>query len=133
MFEYICTMDNRADCNLCGNCVKTCPNSSIRITPRIPTAELWGIKKPKAEHEFLAVVIMGIVFVQNITMLEIWQDILTIISKVTLTTNNNVNFTVAFVISMLIPLIMLWVTAKTIFGYLVRSCRFFIRCLSHRS
>lgn len=114
MFEYVRTMDNSADCNLCGNCVKTCPNNSIRITPRTPTSELWGIKKPKIEHSFLAAVIMGIVFVQNITMLSIWQDILTVISKVTLTTNYNVNFTVAFVISMLIPISMLWVTGKIV-------------------
>ncbi|WP_410515053.1 4Fe-4S binding protein [Paenibacillus sp. BR2-3] len=112
MFEFVRTMDNSADCNLCGNCVKTCPNNSIRITPRTPTAELWGIKKPKVEHAFLAAVIMGIVFVQNITMLEIWQDILNIISKVTQTTSYNVNFTVAFVISMIIPIAMLWIAAK---------------------
>ncbi|MNC20041.1 hypothetical protein D3C75_679830 [compost metagenome] len=105
-------MDNSADCNLCGNCVKTCPNNSIRISPRKPTAELWGIKKPKAEHAFLAAVIMGIVFVQNITMLEIWDSILNGISKVTQTTNYNVNFTVAFIISMILPIAMLWGTAK---------------------
>jgi polyferredoxin len=112
MFEFVRTMDNSADCNLCGNCVKTCPNNSIRISPRKPTAELWGIKKPKAEHAFLAAVIMGIVFVQNITMLEIWQEILDTISKVTQTTNYNVNFTVAFIISMALPIGLLWVTAK---------------------
>lgn len=112
MFQYVRTMDHSADCNLCGNCVKTCPNHSIRITPRTPTVELWGVKKPKAEHACLAAVIMGIVFVQNITMLEIWQDILNVISKVTQTTNYNVNFTVAFVISMMIPIAMLGVTAQ---------------------
>ncbi len=112
MFEFPRTMDNSADCNLCGNCVKTCPNNSIRISPRKPTAELWGIKKPKAEHAFLAAVIMGIVFVQNITMLEIWESILNGISRVTQTTNYNVNFTVAFIISMILPIAMLWGTAK---------------------
>lgn len=112
MFEYVRTMDNSADCNLCGNCVKTCPNNSVRITPRVPTKELWGIKNPKIEHAFLAAVIMGIVFVQNITMLEIWQDILSVISKITQTTNYNVNFTFAFIISMLIPIAMLYIVAK---------------------
>ncbi|WP_232289082.1 4Fe-4S binding protein [Paenibacillus sp. Aloe-11] len=112
MFQFVRTMDDSADCNLCGNCVKSCPNNSIRITPRTPTAELWGIKKPKAEHAFLAAVIMGIVFVQNLTMLGIWQDILKVISKITQTTYYPVNFTVAFVVSMMIPIAMLWGTAK---------------------
>lgn len=112
MFQYVRTMDSSADCNLCGNCVKSCPNNSIRITPRVPTAELWGITNPKTEHAFLAAVIMGIVFVQNITMLEVWQDILLVIGSVTGTTDYNVNFTVAFVISMALPIALLWFTAK---------------------
>ncbi len=112
MFQYVRTMDTSAECNLCGNCVKSCPNNSIRISPRKPTSELWGLKNPKVEHAFLAAVIMGIVFVQNITMLEIWQSILQFISSVTGTTSYNVNFTVAFFISMIIPIGLLWGAAK---------------------
>ncbi len=112
MFQFVRTMDSTADCNLCGNCVKSCPNNSIRISPRIPTAELWGLKNPKMEHAFLAAVIMGIVFVQNITMLEVWEDILTVIGTITGTTNYNVNFTLAFVVSMTLPIILLLGTAK---------------------
>ncbi|HHY73460.1 MAG TPA: exo-alpha-sialidase [Bacillus bacterium] len=57
---------------------------------------------------------MGIVFVQNITMLSIWQEILKIISQVTGTTSYPVNFTVAFIISMIIPVAMLWVTSLVV-------------------
>jgi ferredoxin len=112
MFQFVKTMDSTADCNLCGNCVKTCPNNSIRISPRVPTTELWGIKNPKLEHAFLAAVIMGIVFVQNITMLEGWEEILKIIASVTGTSNYNINFTAAFVVSMILPIILLIGTAK---------------------
>ncbi|HJV32034.1 MAG TPA: 4Fe-4S binding protein [Bacillales bacterium] len=112
MFQFVRTMDSSADCNLCGNCVKSCPNDSIRISPRVPTAELWGIKNPKIEHAFLAAVIMGIVFVQNITMVSVWQDILNAIGAVTGTSNYNVNFTVAYIISMIIPIALLLGTAK---------------------
>ncbi|MFD0827053.1 4Fe-4S binding protein [Neobacillus sp. M.A.Huq-85] len=112
MFQFVRTMDSSADCNLCGNCVKSCPNNSIRISPRVPTSELWGIKKPRLEHTFLAAVIMGIVFVQNITMVAIWQDILKAIGTVTGTDHYNVNFTVAFIISMAIPVCLLFATAK---------------------
>lgn len=111
MFQFVRTMDTSADCNLCGNCVKSCPNSSIRLTPRIPTSELWGLKNPRIEHAFLAAVIMGIVFVQNITMLEILKDILNQIERFTGTGSYPVNFTVAFVLSMLLPIGLLWGTA----------------------
>lgn len=112
MFQFVRTMDSSAECNLCGNCVKSCPNQSIRLSPRVPTSELWNIPKPKIEHAFLAAVIMGIVFVQNITMVEIWQDILDAIGSVTGTDNERVNFTVAYIIAMLIPIGLLFATTK---------------------
>jgi hypothetical protein len=76
MFEFPRTMESNANCNLCANCIKSCPNGSLTLTLRKPTAELWFIRKPKLEEAFLAVVIMGIVFVQNVTMLEVWQGML---------------------------------------------------------
>jgi ferredoxin len=105
-------MESSAECNICANCVKNCPNDSIKITTRIPTKELWGLKNPKLEHASLAAVIMGIVFVQNITMLEPWQAILNAIGTVTRTDSYVVNFTVAFIIAMAIPILLLLGTAK---------------------
>ncbi|WPC39793.1 4Fe-4S binding protein [Clostridium sp. JS66] len=110
MFEFPRIMDTNAECNFCGNCVKSCPNNSIRISRRVPTRELWFIRKPKLEESFLSIVIMGIVFVQNITMLNIWQPILNELEKATGTTSYYVTFTITFIIAMLIPIIMLLVT-----------------------
>lgn len=112
MFQFVRTMDNSAECNLCGDCVKNCPNDSIRISPRKPTMELWGIKKPMLEQSFLAAVIMGIVLVQNVTMLEVWNTILNGIGTVTRTSSFNVNFTIAFIIAMIIPIGTLWYASK---------------------
>ncbi|MEK3992819.1 4Fe-4S binding protein [Robertmurraya sp. FSL R5-0851] len=112
MFQFPRTMDSSAECNICGNCVKNCPNDSIRLSLRVPTKELWGLKNPKLEHASLAAVIMGIVFVQNITMLEIWEDILSIISSFTGTSNYQVNFTIAFIFSMALPILLLLGAAK---------------------
>jgi polyferredoxin len=112
MFQFVRTMDNSAECNLCGDCVKNCPNDSIRISPRKPTMELWGIKKPMLEQSFLAAVIMGIVLVQNVTMLEVWDHILNGIGTVTRTSNFTVNFTIAFIIAMIIPIGTLWYASK---------------------
>lgn len=111
MFEFPKTMDNNARCNLCGNCVKNCPNDSITITPRIPSKELWFIRKPKVEESFLAIVIMGIVFVQNITMLEIWGEAQKWLESVLGTNNYAVLFTVTFMIAMGIPVLMLYLTS----------------------
>jgi len=110
MFEFPKTMDSSADCNLCGNCVKNCPNNSITIKTRKPTQELWSIKKPKFEVAFLSIVIMGIVFVQNITMLKVWDKILAALERTLGTTNYYITFTVTFFIAMFIPVALLTIT-----------------------
>ena len=104
VFEFPRAMDSSSNCNLCGHCIKSCPNDSIRLTPRVATKELWFIKRPKIAESFLAAVIMGIVFIQNITMLEIWEPTLKSLEKILGTTNYNVTFTVAFVVALIIPL-----------------------------
>lgn len=111
MFEFPRVMDTSAQCNLCGDCVKSCPNDSIRLTLRMPTQELWFIRKPRFEQAFLAVVIMGIVFVQNITMLDVWQSILGWLEQVTGTQDYAVTFTVTFLIAMLVPITLLALTS----------------------
>ncbi|MCB8814313.1 4Fe-4S binding protein [Desulfosporosinus sp. SRJS8] len=69
-------MENNTNCNLCGNCIKSCPHDSIRLTPRKPTSQFWSMTRARFEESILAIVIVGIVFVQNITMLEFYQSYL---------------------------------------------------------
>lgn len=111
MFEMPGVMDSSAKCNLCGNCVKVCPNDSVAIKARVPSRELWFIKRPRIEESFLAIIIMGIVFVQNITMLEIWQKAQTFIESITGTTSYAVTFTVTFIIAMSVPVAVLYLTS----------------------
>ncbi len=111
MFEFPRTMDNNANCNLCGDCVKSCPNGSITLKPRFPTKELWLIRKPKFEVAFLAVVIMGIVFVQNITLLDIWGGMLTRLENFLHTESYYATFTVTFLIAMAIPIALLFLAS----------------------
>lgn len=103
MFEFPRQMTSNASCTLCATCIKTCPNDALELTLRPPSKELWFIAKPKFEEAFLAVVIMGIVLVQNITMLEIWNGILKELEQYTGTNNYLVNFTITFLIAMAVP------------------------------
>lgn len=133
MFEFPRQLDSNANCNLCAACIKTCPNDSIQLTVRPPTKELWSIKKPKFEQAFLAVVIMGIVFIQNITMLEGWQPVLRGLERITGTTAYAVNFTIIFLAAIAFPVALLSLAALgaralngrpladnfTIFGYAI--------------
>jgi polyferredoxin len=107
LFEFPRTMESNANCNLCASCVKTCPNGSITLTVRPPTKELWFIRTPRLEEAFLAVVIMGIVFVQNVTMLEVWKGMLAWLERALGTTNYAVTFTITFLIAMALPVALL--------------------------
>jgi ferredoxin len=111
MFEFPRTMESNANCNLCANCIKSCPNGSLTLTLRKPTAELWFIRKPKLEEAFLAVVIMGIVFVQNVTMLEVWQGMLSWLEGVVGTDTYAVTFSITFLLAMALPVALMALTA----------------------
>lgn len=108
MFEFPMTMENNANCNLCGNCIKTCPNDSIRLTPRIPTSEFWSMTRARFEESFLAIVIVGIVFVQNVTMLDFYPAFLNWVEKVLGINSPNIGFTILFLIAMATPVSLLF-------------------------
>ncbi|HEU0291508.1 MAG TPA: 4Fe-4S binding protein [Anaerolineales bacterium] len=116
LFEFPKTMTSSANCVLCADCIKNCPNDSIQLTVRPPTKELWFIRKPKMEEAFLSAVIMGIVFVQNVTMLEVWSSMLKWLEQVTGTTSYAVTFSITFAISIIVPVALLslasWIASK---------------------
>ncbi len=116
LFEFPKTMASSANCVICADCIKNCPNDSIQLTLRPPTKELWFIRKPKMEEAFLSAVIMGIVFVQNVTMLEVWGSMLKWLEQAAGTTNYAITFSITFAISIIIPVALLglasWIAGK---------------------
>jgi polyferredoxin len=116
LFEFPKTMISNANCVICADCLKNCPNDSIQLTVRPPTKELWFIRKPKIEEAFLSAVIMGIVFVQNVTMLEVWKSMLQWLEYAVGTTNYAITFTITFAIAIIIPVALLslasWIAGK---------------------
>jgi len=112
LFSFPRTMEDSANCNLCANCVKSCPNDAISLTVRRPTKELWFLRNPKIEESFLAMAIMGIVIIQNVTMLQVWENILAGVTRVTGISSYPVIFTAVFAVGVSIPVAMLALAAK---------------------
>jgi polyferredoxin len=112
LFSFPRTMQDSANCNLCANCVKSCPNDAITLTVRKPTTELWFLRNPKIEESFLAMAIMGIVIIQNVTMLPVWTDVLDSIKQATGISSYPVIFTAAFAVSVSVPVALLALAAK---------------------
>lgn len=111
VFEFPRTMQNSANCNLCANCIKTCPNDSIRVSLRWPTKELWFIARPKFEESFLAVVIVGIVLVQNVTMLSFWAPVMEWMTHL-LFGSKTLAFTAIFLVAMAVPFGMMVIASR---------------------
>ena len=112
LFSFPRTMEDSANCNLCANCIKSCPNDAISISVRQPTKELWFLRNPKIEESFLAMAIMGIVIIQNVTMLGVWSEMLAWVDRTTGITSYPVIFTAAFAVGVSIPVALLALAAK---------------------
>jgi len=112
LFTFPRTMDSNSNCVLCANCIKNCPNDAITLTVRKPTKELWFIRSPKIEESFLAMAIMGIVLIQNVTMLKVWDEILSSVHRITGITNSAVIFTGVFALGVLLPVALLSLVAR---------------------
>ncbi|MBK8468254.1 MAG: 4Fe-4S binding protein [Actinomycetales bacterium] len=121
LFGFPRTQQDSANCTLCGNCVKSCPNDAITITVRNPTKELWFLRNPKIEESFLAMAIMGIVIVQNVTMLKVWEDVLAWVERITGITSYPVIFTAVFAVGVSIPVALLALAAKVAAGGNIES------------
>ncbi len=103
LFTFPRTIDSMANCNLCASCVKSCPHDAISITVRPPTKELWLVGRARIEESFLAMAIMGIVLIQNVTMLGVWEDCLGWLAATTGITSYAVVFTLAFAVAVAAP------------------------------
>jgi ferredoxin len=102
VFEFPRTMISSANCSLCANCIKLCPNDSIRLMARTPTRELWFMSRPRFEESFLAAVIVGIVLVQNVTMLSFWEPVMDWLTHL-LVGSRTLAFTAIFTTAMAVP------------------------------
>jgi ferredoxin len=112
LFTFARTMEDSANCNLCANCIKSCPNDAITLSVRRPTKELWFLRNPKVEESFLAMAIMGIVLIQNVTMLTLWTDVTDWVTRVTGISNGAVIFTAVFAVGVSVPVALLALAAK---------------------
>ena len=129
LYEVPRTMDSNRDCNMCGNCVKSCPHGSLRVELRKPTSEFWDIRKPRLDVAFLAIVLVGVVIVQNLTMLGIYETLLGKFEAATGITNTNVAFTLIFLAAMALPVLLLagasWASSRLTGGSMLRDFAIF--------
>jgi ferredoxin len=112
MFETPRTMDSNRECTLCGNCIKSCPHGSISLELRKPTSEFWNIRNPRIDVSFLAIVLVGVVIVQNLTMLGAYESVLTFVGRITGSSYVPLNFSLVFIAAMALPIAALMLASR---------------------
>jgi hypothetical protein len=101
IFETPRTMQTNRECNLCGNCINHAPwLVALGYVNPLQRARATA----RTEVAFLAMILVGVVIIQNLTMLSVWQPILDWVGGITGTTNFTVNFTLIFAVAMALPL-----------------------------
>ena len=98
MFEFPGAIDSNRNCNLCGKCVKHCPQQSMRLLVRNPITELWQRWQPIKGEAFFVMVLMALVFFEVVRMTPLYPDYM----KQVMETNVVANYTLIFSLSLLI-------------------------------
>ncbi len=96
LYEFPQTMDSNRNCNLCGECVKVCPQDAVRLSLRPPGRELWQLRKPLLAEAILGVVMVALVYLQTIDMTMPWGDYMKAVIDNTPFVNYNAAFTATF-------------------------------------
>jgi ferredoxin len=65
LFECPKVLASNSTCNLCGACVKNCPNDSVSISVRAPFRELWSVARPGIPEACLAAAMAGVIVSLN--------------------------------------------------------------------
>jgi polyferredoxin len=106
LFSFPRTLDTAATCNLCARCLRSCPDGAIAVRTRLPLSELWSIRRPQLEEAALAMAIMGVVLIQNLSEVSGWSPWLLRTSAAT-GCPLVVVFTVVFVATVCLPVVLL--------------------------
>lgn len=61
MAEFPSIKDSNAYCIFCGNCVKACPRDSAKLEFRLPSRELWLLRKARLGEAVLTILLGGVV------------------------------------------------------------------------
>ncbi len=101
------TLESSRHCNLCANCIKACPRDAVKLNLRAPVLEIQEARKPS----IAVAVLVGVVFVQNFVMLEMWQQINA--GLVSLLGVGSISaFSIFFAAVILLPTLLVWLIAR---------------------
>lgn len=110
-YQVIPFKDGNRFCTLCANCVKACPYDNIALTLRPFGSDFWRRTYVRFEESFFAKILIGVVIIQNIGMLTLWESISGFLKNITGISNDTIIFTITYFSVISIPLILMFVSS----------------------
>ena len=98
MFEFPGVMDSNRNCNLCGQCVKHCPQQSMRLLLRRPVTELWQGWQPIKGEAFFIMVLMALVFFEVIRLTQLYPAFMKRVMEANVMTNYDIVFSLSLLV-----------------------------------
>lgn len=75
MFEFPKTVERNTFCNLCFECVRSCPSSNLALRFRAFGKDLWTSSKRWLDESYLSVVMVGVTTIVTAQMLTGWSAV----------------------------------------------------------
>ncbi len=76
MFEFPMTVERNTFCNLCFECVRSCPERNLALRLRAFGKDLWASSKRWLDESYLSLVMVGVTTIVTAQMLTGWSSVI---------------------------------------------------------
>ena len=81
MFEFPMTVERNTFCNLCFECVRSCPSRNLALRFRAFGKDLWASSKRWLDESYLSVVMVGVTTIVTAQMLTGWSGVVSALAR----------------------------------------------------
>jgi hypothetical protein len=101
--QCLVNMDRNTYCNVCTECIKTCPNNNVSFNIRSFAADLLKPIRPRKDEAFMALVMVSLTSFHGMTMTGIWTMVINYLQSIFFG-NHIIAFTAGMAGIVLIPI-----------------------------
>lgn len=110
-YQIIPVKEGNRFCTLCANCVKACPHDNVALKLRPFGTDFWRRLAVRFEESFFAKMLVGIVILQNIGMLTLWNTLSGFVQNFTGIADERWLFTIVYLFTISIPLLFMFIAS----------------------
>jgi hypothetical protein len=112
------TVEDATDCTMCSECVKSCAKQNVAVNLRPFGSDLQAVRKPRVDVAWFALILLALTLFHGLSMTAAWdgfapgQTSLLKWMGLTFGTPRIVNFSVAMLLSVALPIALYWLCCR---------------------